>query len=649
MKTRSKSKTEQPEQKRDGMQFREAAFEVRAAEGDKPASVRMTVSSETPVLSYIEFNGEYMRAYEILDHSETSIDMSRCRDGLVILDQHYGDQVGLMAVGLDGRKMGGEVEFCSGARAQEIMQDAVRKLRRNTSVGYRVDASSYRLEGDKDGIPVVRAMSWMPYEASFVPVPADASVGVGRAVSEQANNTPDKPAETRSNKMSDKVERKLGGDDVVEIYRLARAFNMEPGAADEHVKSDKPVEEFRSLALKKAEADKIESERKLAEAQNKKPDRPAAVRAGDPASEILTPREQESVAKRFSIVNVFRHLDAIRTGARSPVDIGFEREVSDEMAKRSGKPAQGFYIPHSASIAMRADPFLKGSNGSAFVATNLLTGQFIDALRTKMVLAQMGATTLSGLVGDIAIPKGGTITGGWIDGENGTGTEGKPTVTQVTGTPKTASGWCDISRRLMLQSSIDAEGFVQNELINTLARLIEVAALAGTNANGQPKGLISQTGVNTPALTVNAPTRAQLLAMVENIMSDNADFDGMSWLMRPTGWALLANLVDVRGIAADGTQAGTIVGGGPMGSYILDTDRKAMLGFPYHVSMNCPNHALFFGAWSQLVIGLWSGVDLTVDPYTNSTSGAVRLVALQDADVMCRHGQAFSYEDALTA
>jgi HK97 family phage major capsid protein len=644
MKTRSKSKTEQPEQKRDGMQFREAAFEVREADGDKPASVRMTVSSETPVLSYIEFNGEYMRAYEILDHSENSIDMSRCRDGLVILDQHYGDQVGLMAVGLDGRKMGGEVEFCSGARAQEIMQDAVRKLRRNTSVGYRVDANSYRLEGDKDGIPVVRAMSWMPYEASFVPVPADASVGVGRAVSE-ANNTPVKPAETRSNKMSDKVERKLGGDDVVEIYRLARAFNMEPGAADEHVKSDKPVEEFRSLALKKAEADKIESERKLAESQNKKPDRPVVRSVEDPASEILTTREQETVAKRFSIVNVFRHLDAIRTGARSPVDIGFEREVSDEMAKRSGKPAQGFYIPHSASIAMRADPFLKGSNGSAFVATNLLTGQFIDALRSKMVLAQMGVTTLSGLIGDIAIPKGGTITGGWVDGETGTGTEGKPTVQQVTGTPKTASGWCDISRRLMLQSSIDAEGFVQNELINTLARLIEVAALAGTNANGQPKGLISQTGVNTPALTVNAPTRAQLLAMVENIMSDNADFDGMSWLMRPTGWALLANIADGILLNQAGSENVATFGSGS----ILKPETKSMLGFPYHVSMNCPNHALFFGAWSQLIIGLWSGVDLTVDPYTNSTTGAVRLVALQDADVMCRHGQAFSYEDALTA
>ena len=151
--------------------------------------------------------------------------------------------------------------------------------------------------------------------------------------------------------------------------------------------------------------------------------------------------------------------------------------------------------------------------------------------------------------------------------------------------------------------------------------------------------------MNTPALTVNAPTRAQLLSMVENIMTDNADFEGMSWIMRPTGWALLANIPD--GILENqaGTENVSTFGSGS----ILKPDTKSMLGFPYHVSMNCPNHALFFGAWSQLVIGLWSGVDLTVDPYTNSTTGAVWIVALQDADVMCRHGQAFSYEDALTS
>lgn len=627
------------------LQYREAAFEVRA-DADGKQSVRMTVSSETPVLIYTEYNGQWQRVYEILDHSEGSIDMSRCADGLVILDTHGGDQIGLMDVAVADRKMGGTVEFCTGARAQEIRQDAERKLRRNTSVGYRVDASSYRLEGEKDGIPVVRAMSWMPYEASFVPVPADPGVGVGRAADETQTEQPDKPAQKRSISMSEKTERKLTGENVVEIYRLARAFGMEPGAADEHVKSDKSVEEFREMTLKKAEADRVEAERKLAE--GKKPDRPARREMGDPAAEVFTPKEQAAIGKRFSMMNVFRHLDAIRTGAKATVDIGYEREVSDELAKRSGKPAQGFYIPHSAAVSMRADPLLKTGNGSNFVATTLLVGQLIDALRTKMVLQAAGATTLSGLVGDIAIPKGGTITGGWVDGENGNGTEGKPTLAQVTGTPKTASGWCDISRRFLIQSSIDAEMFVQNELTNTLARLIEVAAFAGTNANGQPKGLISQTGVNTPTVTANAPTRAQMLGAVENIMTDNADFDGQSWIMRPTGWSLLANTpngsVTILNKAGDEN-----VGGGPLPGFLLDTDRKSMLGFPYHVTMNVPNHSLFFGAWSQLVIGLWSGIDLTVDPYTNSTSGAVRLVALQDADVMCRHGQAFSYMAALTA
>ena len=648
MKKKTKPGAEAPEKRRD-LQYREASFEIRAgeAEGAEP-TVHMSVSSEAPVLTYAYYNGEYQRVWEVLDHSPGSVDMSRCKDGLVILDTHGGDQIGLMSVELYDRKMGGPVEFCTGARAQEIKQDAVRKLRRNTSVGYRVDADSYRLEGEQDGIPVVRAMSWMPYEASFVPVPADPGVGVGRAEQEikENNNPPAIVAGMETKKMSEKLERKLSGDDVVEIYRLARAFNMEPGLADEHVKSDKSVEDFRALTLKKAEEDRKESERKLAEA-SKKPDRPA-IRADADAAQIFSPEEKRTIEKRFSILNVFRHLDAIRTGAKSPVDIGYERELSDEIAKRSGKPAQGFYIPHSAPIGMRADPFLKTSNGSAFVATNLLTGQFIDALRSKMVLAQAGVTTLSGLTGDVAIPKGGSITGGWVDGENGAGTEGKPSVTQVTGTPKTASGWTDISRRLMLQSSIDAEAFVQNELMNTLARLIEVAAFAGTNANGQPKGLISQAGVNTPTVTANAPTRAQMLSFIENIMTDNAEFPNQSWIMRPTGWATLANTAN--GSVTILNKAGSEnVGGGPLPGFLLDTATKTMLGFPYHVTTNVPNHALFFGAWSQLVIGLWSGVDLTVDPYTNSTTGAVRIVALQDADIMCRNGQAFSYAAALTS
>lgn len=437
---------------------------------------------------------------------------------------------------------------------------------------------------------------------------------------------------------------KLDAEAVVEIYRLARAFNMQPGEADEHIKSGKTVEEFRSLTLKKAEADKIEMQRKLDEAKNRKPDMPP--KSEDP-QQILDMREQAQIQKRFSIMRVVRHLSGIKE------DVGFEREISDEISKRSGKPAQGFIIPHCAPIGVRGmralnDPFGKTGNGSKFVATELLVGQFIDALRSKMVLNTMGVTTLSGLVGDIAIPKGGAITGGWIDGETGTGTEGKPTVGQVTGTPKTASGWTDITRRMLVQSAIDAEMFVQGELMNTIARLIQVAALAGTGANGQPKGLKLQDNINTPAVTANNPTRAAMIAFITDIMEDNADMDGQSWLMRATGMGLLANTVS--GTVTIRNELDTDnVGGGPLPEWLLDLKSRTMLGFPFHVTSDTPNHHLFFGAWSQLVIALWSGADITVDPYSNSTTGAVRIVALQDADILVRHAQAFAYCDDLTA
>ena len=38
----------------------------------------------------------------------------------------------------------------------------------------------------------------------------------------------------------------------------------------------------------------------------------------------------------------------------------------------------------------------------------------------------------------------------------------------------------------------------------------------------------------------------------------------------------------------------------------------------------------------------FSGLDLMVDPYTHSTSGTVRVVAMQDCDIAIRHPESFS-------
>ena len=195
MKTKTQQQTSEKTEAPDLM-IRAATVDIRAAEGDAPAQVRMSITSETPVLTTVRdckaIPSKYQRlkdargnlqvmAYEILDHSEGSVNMSRCKDGLVVLDDHKGDQIGLLAVELIDCKLGGVVQFCSGQRAQDISMDAARGLRRNTSAGYLPNAEAYRFEGEQDGLPVVRCMSWMPFEASFVPIPADTTVGVNRA------------------------------------------------------------------------------------------------------------------------------------------------------------------------------------------------------------------------------------------------------------------------------------------------------------------------------------------------------------------------------------------------------------------------------------------------------------------------------------
>ena len=176
----------EPSRRDDPRIFRTAAIsiETRALEdGKTEAVVRASVSSEEPYERYMrDENGECVRAYEVLGHKDGEIDFSRMADGLVIQDTHWGDQIGIIREPevKDG-KLGGVIEFGSGERSQEIARDAAKGIRRNMSVGYIVN--KYKRDGvADDGLPIFRVVDWTPYEASFVNVPADASIGVGQVL-----------------------------------------------------------------------------------------------------------------------------------------------------------------------------------------------------------------------------------------------------------------------------------------------------------------------------------------------------------------------------------------------------------------------------------------------------------------------------------
>ena len=75
-------------------------------------------------------------------------------------------------------------------------------------------------------------------------------------------------------------------------------------------------------------------------------------------------------------------------------------------------------------------------------------------------------------------------------------------------------------------------------------------------------------------------------------------------------------------------------------SYIYENNE--VNGYRGDVSNQVEANDLWFGNFADLLIGYFSGLDLMVDPYSNSTSGTVRVVAMQDVDMAVRHPESFS-------
>ena len=631
-----------PKKKTDEMLFREGTVElVRDAEGGEVKAVRLSVSSETPYFRNFmcvgrdeEGREKFRAGWEVLGHAEGEIDFSRMKDGLVIQDTHYGDQIGLMREPeIKDGKLSGVVEFCCGERAQEIMRDAIAGLRRNMSVGYRVE--EYKKVGEaEDGKMIYRAVKWQPYEASFVNVPADATVGVGRSAEEE-NPTGGVPAV-----VTHKETKAMDPNQVVECFRLAKAGNVEHAEVDALIKSGKTFDEMRAELEGKVEAYQREL-REKAEKAAAKPEMPAPGKLRG----VVDERTQVEIGKRYSLTNVIRAL-----AGDTSVDIGYEREVSDEIVAQTGrKSAQGIVVPDfiRANSADGALTFGRpnytgagaidgiGGNGAATIATNLLSGSFIEALRDALVLTGAGMQTLSGLVGDIAIPKGGKVTAAWITQENGDATKTNPTLGQIGASPKTIGAYTDITRKLLLQSSIDVQGFVVRELVYAIAHGLETAGFAGAGTAGVPLGLVSQIAQSV-AFAAGAPTKAKVLEMISKIDEVNGVTGSQCFIGRPNVWALLGGTLDWTPVTGDGG-----VGGVTSGKYLLDTATNTMEGYDFVKSNIAPAKTLLFGDFSQLVLCLWSGTDIVVDQYSQCTKGALRVVALQDADFIVRRPEAF--------
>ena len=563
--------------------------------------VRVGVSSEEPV--------ERSFGMEVLGHSADDINMEFINSGRapLLLDHDMTKQIGVIEeFKLDetAKRTTAVVRFGKSALAREVFEDVADGIRMNISVGYRID----KLERYENNGETYYKAQWTPMEVSSVSVPADQSrlVGVGRSKDKQHKNIEVKLMENEKKQDINLEEVRTQTIDEAkaefkrnskEIIDLAARHNKRD-LADKAISDGISVEEFRGVLL-----ENISNNTPL-----------------ETPSEIGMTKEE---VREFSLVKAIRAM-ANPSDRKAQEEAAFEFECSAEAARQYGKDAQGIMLPAEVLRTWKQRD-INSSDDSTLIAEDYRGGDFIDVLRNSSSVMQAGATMLRGLQGNVVIPKKtAASSGGWIATEGAAAAESEFTSGSVTMSPKVIGAFTDATRLLLQQSSLDVENLIRDDLTQSIATAIDLGALAGSGTSGQPTGISATSGINTTTFAAANPTWAEIVAMESAVANDNALNGSLGYICRPADFGTLKTTEKATGTA----------------QFVVSPD-NSMNGYNVIRSNQVTSGDFYFGNFADLLIGMYGGLDITVDPYALSTSGGVRIVALQTVDVAVRHAVSF--------
>lgn len=383
------------------------------------------------------------------------------------------------------------------------------------------------------------------------------------------------------------------------ITAIGKRWSMDAQAATA-ITEGTSADAFRAMAL---------------EAIGAKPAPPAPANIGLDDKEV----------KRYSIMNAVRAMEK-----NDWTKAGFELECSRAVEKMAGKAARGFFLAPEVLYQERtANNKTTSAQGGYLVGTQHMADQFVELLRNTSVAMRAGVRTLSGLVGDLAIP---TQTGGatcYYLGEQTDVTESSQAWGAVSMTPKTIAAESRITRKMLLQSSPSIEALVRADLIATLSLGVDLGILEGSGGT-QPTGVLNTASVNTVAFG-GAPTYAKLVDMETEVAVDNA---------------LMGTLSYIGGARFAGKCKQTQKFSGTNGQPILENGM--INGYPFLLSTNITATNCYFANWADVLVGFWSGLDITLDTTTYAKQGGLMLLAFQDYDVAVRHAASVCYSTGMT-
>lgn len=511
-----------------------------------------------------------------------------------------------------------------------------------------LDEAAGALDRAEDSETVYRVVDWEPIENSLVTVPADPTVGVGRMARQAsqvsttaaaaaskgatmagenaaAGATADQQSQEQQRQGGQPHEQRQGGqpqgggDRAVEMERarrrgienLCKANKIDDSVRDYWISTGLSVEAITEDLLK------------IIEERGK----------NNPQSEAKLGLSSSEV-KRYSLFNAIRAV-----ADKNWSNAGFELECSREIGKRLQRlpDPNKFFVPFEVQHDKRIVPqrrdltVASAAGGGYLVATENMS--FIEVLRNRSVAYRMGARRLSGLVGNVTIPRqSGAATAVWLANEGSTITESGQTFGQMALSPKTVGAYTEISRQLLLQSSPDAEGIVTADLGAVSALAVDAGVLRGSGSGGEPTGIVNTSGIGS--VTGTNFDYADILEFQVDVAAANVTPEMGGYVTTPAVAALAMQRARFANTDTPLWQGNLWDG--------------QMAGFPAMSSNQMSAGTGLFGDWRQVVVAEWGVLEVEVNPYANFQAGIIGVRAMVSIDVGLRYAGAFSHAASMT-
>lgn len=608
-------------------------------------TVEFALSSEEPVDRYY--------GKEVLDHSKDSIDTSRMATGMPLLYNHDPNQhIGVITGHrIADKRLIVKARFGNSALAKEKEQDVKDGILSNASAGYKPIA--YKRDGGDQTGDTYRWTKWQPMEASLLPVPADPTVGI---------RGEDSGAQYEVRCLDADVEVTAVAEPKVEVRKMENETTavidaVKVGADAAKVERAR-VSEIHALASKhSAHFTREQAEKAVHE----------GVSVADVRGQILDAQIEDAKKnevrnlnrlnlsdkdkQRYSIVAALRSASGEKVNSK---DGEFEREVSESYIKATGRNARegAIVIPMDIQMSASENDRARGARGmvtragldssAGTTGSNVIFTEYvslIELLRNQMKVRALGATFIGGLSNDVAFPKQATAgSASWVADNPGVDVgDSNLTFAQISLSPKILQSSTSFSRKLLLQSSVDVEALVRNDLMRVMALAIDLAALTGTGANNQPKGILNQTGIGSVVTAGAALTFDPFLQFEELIANANADQLGtIAQLTTPGVRKKLKNTPEM-----SNTIALPIWQNNEVNGYRAEVTNQ--LPTPATTTGTIYNqHTFIAGIWSQVLIGEWGALEVITDPYRLKKQGMIEVTTYETCDVNVRHPEAFA-------